>query len=650
MILLADLEASHVQQVGALRLVITESGGDATRPKRDGASVRRMRPLHPLMSRLTALHASLIDVRDGEVATYIPALAHADPDTFALCLATSEGRRYSVGSSTAPFSIQSVSKPFVYALALADSGVDHVLARVGTEPTGDAFNAVTLETGTGRPLNPMVNAGAIETACLVAGVSAAEKTERIRAGLSAFAGRDLTIDRAVQESEADTGDRNRALAYLMHGAGSLSSSVDDALEVYFAQCAVLVTVDDLALMAATLANGGVNPETGRQVVPGEVVGPVLSVMAMCGMYDAAGTWLVNVGLPAKSGVSGAILAVLPGQFGLGVYSPPLDPQGNSVRGMRACEALSADLGLHLFAPTGVAASPIRRWTTGAMQRSVASRTPDERALLDEAAHRIQIVELQGPLNDLAVEMVVHRLLDGLSDGGPWLVVIDTTHVATVHAPAAAVLEDALQALQKDGSRIAVVDPRVGSRLAVPVAVDLADVLRVPDRDRALAAFENEVLGHHARAEVPDSAVPLAEHEVLRDLAVEHRAAVDDLLATQVLPAGSIVLEAGSPADGLVWVSAGEVSVLVRGSGGRWRRVSGIAAGGVLGEVSMIDGMPRSARVVSDTPVLLHHLDGDAVATLQEARPDAYAGLVLALARLLSSRLRRANTVIQALQD
>lgn len=609
-----------------------------------------MRAPHPLTSRLSAVYDSLLDVRDGDVATYIPALARADPDAFALCLATTGGRRYSVGSTTTSFTIQSVSKPFVYALALADSGIDQVLARVGTEPTGDAFNAVTLETGTGRPLNPMVNAGAIETACLVSGTSAAEKTERILHGLSAFAGRDLTIDRDVAASEAATGDRNRALAYLMHGAGSLSSTVDDALEVYVAQCSVLVTVDDLALMATTLANGGVNPVTGQQVVPGEVVGPVLSVMAMCGMYDAAGTWLVNVGLPAKSGVSGGILAVLPGQFGLGVYSAPLDPQGNSVRGLRACAALSADLGLHLFAPTGTPASPIRRWTTGAMQRSVASRTPDERARLDEAAHRIQIIELQGPLTDLAVEIIVHGLLDGLSDGGPWLVIVDTTHLASVHGPAAAVLDDALAGLARDGSQVAVVDPRITSRHRVPLATDGVDVVRVGDRDTALSAFEDVVLGNRARTHVPDAAVPVAGHEVLRDLSSDHRDAVDRLLVTQVCPAGSIILEAGSAADGLIWVSAGDVSVLVRGSGGRWRRVSGIGAGGVFGEVSMIDGQARSARVVSDTPVLLHHLDGDAVTTLKEVRPDAYAGLVLALARLLSSRLRRANAVIQALQD
>lgn len=608
-----------------------------------------MRSPHPLASRLASLHAALADVRDGEVATYIPALAHADPDACGIALATSEGRRYSAGSVTSTFTIQSVSKPFVYALALADSGIDRVLARVGTEPTGDAFNAVTLEAGTGRPLNPMVNAGAIETACLVAGATPTEQRQRILSGLSSFAGRDLSVDEDVLASEMQTGDRNRALAYLMRGAGSLSATVEDALEVYVAQCAITVTTDDLAMMAATLAAGGTHPVTGEQVVPGDVVGPVLSVMATCGMYDAAGTWLFRVGLPAKSGVSGAVLAVLPGQFGLGVWSPPLDSHGNSVRGVRACETLSADLGLHLFTATGTSASPIRRWTSGTTLRSVASRTPEQVAALDEVADRIQVVELHGPLHDLAVEAVAHALLERLADDKDWLVVLDVSHLGAIHGPAAGVLNDTLGLLSGDGCRVTVVDPHRGTPHAC-IGEGVPEVQVVRDRDEALAAFEDTLLGEHdRRGHVPESVLPLADHEVLRDLTAEHRAAVEPLLVTRVLPAGSIVIEAGTPPDGLTWVTAGEVSVLVRRLDGRWRRVSGIGAGGVLGEVSTVDGMPRSARVVSDVPVLLHHLDASAIDTLREARRDAYGGLMLGLARLLSTRVRRANTVIQALQ-
>ncbi len=611
-----------------------------------------MHVTHPISARLDALYRRLVDVDDGQVATYIPALAQADPSAFGISMITTEGHAYHAGDSTQPFTIQSVSKPFVYALALADSGVDAVLGRVGTEPTGDVFNAVTLEPGTGRPLNPMVNAGAIESACLVAGATAPDKRRRIVEGLSAFAGRALEVDERVLSSEAETGDRNRALAYLMRGAGTLSMPVDDALTVYFAQCSVTVTCDDLGVMAATLANGGVNPRTGARVVPADVVGPVLSVMATCGMYDAAGTWLFRVGLPAKSGVSGGVLAVLPGQFGLGLWSPPLDAQGNSVRAVLAAQHLSADLGLHMFTPTGVGASPIRRWTTGLAARSVAARSTDELAVLDAQAHRIQLVELQGPLHDLAVEKLTHRLLEAAEHGGDaWLLVIDASHINAVHAPAAAVLADTLSALTALGAQVSVVDGPNHSRDRESRLPTPPGVTRFTDRDHALAAVEDSVLaGHGLRGGLPDAAVPLAEHEVLRALSSPHRGDVEALLTTRVVPAGTIVIEAGSPPDGLVWVSAGEASVLVRTSRGSWRRVSGVGGGGVIGEVSTIDGLPRSARVVTESAALLHSLDGTSLETLRASRPDAHAALVLALAQLLSTRLRRATSVIRALQD
>jgi glutaminase len=606
---------------------------------------------HPLTTRLESLRDRLHLVTDGEVASYIPALAEADPSRLAISLVTVDGRAYRAGDTAIPFTVQSVSKPFVYALALADSGIDTVLAHVSTEPTGDAFNAVTLEAGTGRPLNPMVNAGAIETACLVAGASPAEKSERILIGLSGFAGRELRVDEEVLASESESGDRNRALAYLMRGAGSLSLPVDDALAVYFAQCSVLVTSDDLAIMAATLAAGGVNPVTGRRVVPASVIEPVLSVMTTCGMYDAAGTWLFRVGLPAKSGVSGGVLAVLPGQFGLGVWSPPLDRQGNSVRGVLACEALSTDLGLHMLTPTGPSASPLRRWTTGATTRSTASWTAEERAALDAQAERIHIVELQGPLHDLAVETVSHRLLEALDDdGGPWFLLIDVGHLGAVHPQAVGLLDETLAQLIAAGSHVAIVDPASG--VGPPrIGAGLSGVRQVPDRDHALSAVEALLLAEHGRQEgLPDSPLDLAEHELIRQLPAEHRQPVISLLTPMVKPAGSIVMDAGSDPDGLVWVSAGEVSVLVRTPRRAWRRVSGIGAGGVLGEVSMVDGLPRSARVVTETPALLHALDAAALEKLRESHRDTYEALMLEVARLLSSRLRRANVMIQALQD
>jgi glutaminase len=319
-------------------------------------SLPHPRPVRPHGSRLRdqlpailrELHARLTADRRGALATYIPELSKADPDLFGVSVTSLEGRVYHAGDAGAAFTIQSVSKPFVYALALADLGIDAVCGRVGLEPSGEPFNAISLEPDTGRPANPMINAGAIVVCSMVGAADADERFERIRDVLSKFAGRRLELDAAVYTSELETGDRNRALAYLMRNAGLLQSPVDDAIDVYFRQCALLVTARDLATMAATLANGGRHPRTGLKVVDARIAEQVLSVMATCGMYDYSGEWLMRVGLPAKSGVSGGLVAVSPSQFGIGLVSPLLDERGNSVRGIAACRELSDRFSLHVM--------------------------------------------------------------------------------------------------------------------------------------------------------------------------------------------------------------------------------------------------------------------------------------------------------------
>lgn len=304
----------------------------------------------PLLDVLNDVHARHAGCHDGAVANYIPELAAADPNHFGLALTTVDGQTFAVGDHDVAFTIQSISKPFTYGLALEDHGLDAVLGKVGVEPSGDAFNAIELDPHTNRPFNPMVNAGAIATADLVEGADLVERSKRVAAMLARHAGRELPVDQSVLLSERATGDRNRAMALLMRSAGAVSQRVEESLELYFGQCSTLVTAADLSMMAATLANGGVNPRTGDVALDPALVKHVLGVMYTCGMYDHAGAWSVRVGLPAKSGVAGGILAVVPGRLGIGTFSPPLDEAGNSVRGVLAIEQLSADLGLHLLEP------------------------------------------------------------------------------------------------------------------------------------------------------------------------------------------------------------------------------------------------------------------------------------------------------------
>lgn len=283
----------------------------------------------------------------GEVATSIPQLAAADTELCAAALALPDGSVRASADARRAFSVQSAVKPFVFALALLDTD-GAALDRVGIEPTGEAFDAIKLESGTGRPPNPMVNAGAILTCALVDGDSPAARVDRIRAGLSLFAGRELDIDDEVARSEHLRGDRNHALAHLMRAEGTLPQSADDAVGVYANACAVLVDAEALAVMGATLALGGVNPISGRRVVPARVARDTVAVMATCGVYDGSGRWMRAVGVPAKSSVSGALVLAAPGRLGAAVVSPPLDAQGTSVRGRRMSESLAADLGLHVF--------------------------------------------------------------------------------------------------------------------------------------------------------------------------------------------------------------------------------------------------------------------------------------------------------------
>lgn len=302
----------------------------------------------PIRSTLQAIYDQFLPLRSGTVANYIPELAAAEPDWFGISVAGVDGQVVEVGDSQHLFSIQSVSKPFVYGLALENHGRDHLLSKVNVEPSGEAFNSIMLDEATNRPFNPLVNSGAIATTDLVPGSNYTERIKNLLAMFENYVGHPVFVDNATFISERTTGHRNRAIAHLMLNFGMIEDRVDETLELYFQQCSVLVNCRDLAVMAATLANGGVNPITGARAISTEHVKDLLSIMYSCGMYDFAGEWGYLVGLPAKSGVSGAILVVVPGKFGIAVFSPPLDERGNSVRGVAVCRELSHRFGLHAF--------------------------------------------------------------------------------------------------------------------------------------------------------------------------------------------------------------------------------------------------------------------------------------------------------------
>lgn len=295
-------------------------------------------------------HRSLLEVTDGRPSDVYPALEAADPSHFGICIASVDGGVHAVGDCLVEFPVMSISKPFTFALVCEALGPEVARERLGVNATGLPFNSLEAvdRTDDGRT-NPMVNSGAIAAVSLVPGATDRDRWDAIHAGLSAFAGRDLVLDESTFASASATNLRNRAVAQLLDSLGALDHDPSASLDLYTRQCCLGVTARDLAVMGATLADGGVNPVTREQVVSPEVCHAVLASMVTAGLYETSGDWLHDVGLPGKSGIGGGIVTVSPGKGGLGTFSPLLDEAGNSVRGLAVARLLSRRLGLDLLA-------------------------------------------------------------------------------------------------------------------------------------------------------------------------------------------------------------------------------------------------------------------------------------------------------------
>jgi glutaminase len=596
---------------------------------------------NPVLAYLEDLRQRLEPLSGGHVATYIPELARADPERFAICIAASDGYVYEVGDSRAPFTLQSMSKPFVYGLALEDRGKPSVLRHIGVEPTGDAFNEISLEPTTGRPFNPMINAGAIAATSLVLGHSADDRWQRILALFSAYAGRPLAMDEAVYRSEVATGHRNRAIAHMLRNFDILGTDVEQALDLYFRQCSIQVTCRDASLMAATLATGGVNPVTGERAISAGHVDEVLSLMTTCGMYDYAGEWLYRVGFPAKSGVAGGILAVLPGQFGVAVYSPRLDSHGNSVRGVAACEALSEDLELHfLRAPRAALATLRSRHTL----RSIAShrnRSGEQRQALATRGEEAVVYELQGDLSFCGIERFARQVASEPATTRQF--VIDLRRVTGIDATASRFVLRELEAARAARRSLAFVGlqrfPRLARLLEEARALDASlEFRQFEDLDVAIEWCETRLLAQDGQRS-SDPKIGLDEHELAEGLDARELARLERTLDRREYPERHMILKPGQPADEVFLLMRGEVSVLVETAGSRMRRLATLSPGMVFGEPALHGhATSRTAFVRADTACTCLVLDRGAIATLESEEPRI-------LVRLLRNALQASSRVL-----
>jgi glutaminase len=596
---------------------------------------------NPLADFIASTHADLVNEGGGAVANYIPELQKADPRHFGIALATMDGHVYETGDTAVPFTIQSISKAFVFALALDVLGAERVESKIGVEPSGDAFNSIRLRSDN-RPFNPMVNSGAIACSGLLYEAEGENAAERIRDVLSRLAGRNLTIDERVFASERLTGDRNRAIAYLLHNYGIIQGNVDAVLDVYFRQCSVLVTARDLALMAATLGNGGINPVTGERVIGPYAISRTLSVMTSSGMYDYAGEWIYRVGFPAKSGVGGGILAAFPSQFGLASFSPRLDEHGNSVRGLKVCEAVSAQFELHMLNRTSDARTCIVA-DYDFERSSPRGRQPHEQKLIDAHMNAMRVIELTGTITFANADFIARRIETGPS---PLVLILDFSRVPQISIGAAKLLAAQLGKLPPLGIMPVLSGLEQSSRNWTALAAHLGEggqPRHFTRLDEAIEWAEDQVIYRFGGFTHLMDSVPLTEQELLHEMPAELVEEIVKLCTVQNFKAGERIIASGDASTSIFFLQSGMVSVKLADG----VRLATLVPGMAFGEMALV-GSQRGANVWADTAIRCVELPLDRFYGFCEIYPKMGQRIMRNLAGLLARRLGRANRRIDLL--
>jgi glutaminase len=590
----------------------------------------------PIESYLRHLHTELSRVTDGVPFQGIPAMAAADPQNFAICLATVDGFVYEVGDADTEFSIQSISKPFTYGLALEDLGLDAVDGKVDVEPSGDAFNEISLAAD-GRPANAMINAGAITATSLIKGSGGRDRFARILAKYSDFAGRQLHVSEQVYRSELKTGHRNRALAHLLRSFGIIETDPEAPVEDYFRQCSVLVNARDLALMAATLANGGTHPITGKQALGIEAVQRVLSVMTTCGMYDDAGAWTSAVGMPAKSGVGGGLIAVLPGQVGLAVYSPPLDSHGTSVRGIAASQRMAEDMELHFVRAARMGKSAIRDTYDITDSPSGVRRNEEAVDVLVAQGHRARVVELNGDLLFAGAESMV-RAVSTLPDDVE-LVILDVRRVDEVSQVALRMLCDLRDGLAADRRRLALIE--VDGTIADAVFGEDAgeEVPLFSTRNDAVEWAEEWIIARHGDPGLVPDSVSVPDFPALAPLEPEEIAVLEEAMEERTIEDGEIIRRVGQKFGGIYLILSGKVATSSIHNGQRYRHAT-LGAGMTFGEIALGATAGQTIRVTAQGRVRLKVLSSEAIHRLEAERPELALDFWKAVARDAYTRVEQ----------
>jgi glutaminase len=598
----------------------------------------------PLLGFLNRCHADFSAETGGAVADYIPELGKADPDHFGISLATLDGHVYEVGDTWVPFTIQSISKPFVFALALDTLGAAKVESAIGVEPSGDPFNSIRLNADN-HPFNPMVNAGAITCSALIREAKGDGAFEYIRQALGRFAGRELGVDEAVYASESATGDRNRAIGYLLRNSSVIKDDVSAVLEVYFRQCSILVTARDSAVMAATLANRGINPVTGEQVTTSYAISRTLSVMTSSGMYDYAGEWIYRVGIPAKSGVGGGILAALPARLGLGSYSPRLDKHGNSVRGIKVCEALSSHYDLHMLNRSDDARNSIIADYNIGKSPSRRSRRPHERKILAAHHQDVRVIELVGTLTFANIDYISRQIA---AKPRPLFIIFDLRRVAALTRAAARLLAEGFRELAAFNVTVVLSGAERSSAAWQTVSEwtdGISNLRHYFLLDEAIEWAEDQIIYRYGGQIESTDVADLSGQALLQGLTAEEIATLARIGNPRTYSTGERIISIGDDTSSLFFLTRGTVKVQLRNG----TRLATLTAGMVFGEMALLD-VSRSADVVAESPVSCVEVPIGDFHRFREAHPRIGERIMRNLSLLLAERLIVANNRVNLLTE
>lgn len=570
----------------------------------------------------------------------IPSTADMDPELFGVALTTVDGHSYAAGDTQQKFSLQSISKAFTYAMVLEDLGPEKVQEKIDVEPSGDPFNEISLQAGTGRPHNPMINSGAIATTALIKGRGGRDRMGRILNTFSDAAGRDLKVSDSVFRAEDRAGHRNRALAWLLRSFNIIESDPEPVVQDYFRQCSVLVTVQDLAVMASTLANQGVNPVTGERVFAPRTVRWVMSVMSTCGMYDDAGTWAIEVGLPSKSGVGGGLMVVVPGQIGIGVFSPPLDDHGTSVRGAATVKRLATDLGLHYGDAPPVGRSTIRATYDLAESPSGVPRSVETLQMLERHGAECRVVEIGGDIGFAEAETLA-RSTTTLPETVHTLMV-DVSKVDDFGRAAVRILNQVVRMFLSEGRDLVLVDDdrRLAEAMVEyaedspygPLPSPFADTGEPDDRtqdpagvgpafrlflSRSLAVewMEMRLLARHAPELLPSGRQEPARSPLLELFEEQDAQTLSTLMENRDFRAGQVIRRAGQPFGGIYFITSGQVELTSQGAGGRRYRQVFLSPGMIFGEIALGQAGRQITTVRAVGPVSTRVLTAQMISSL-----------------------------------